>query len=1060
MDLKCEYRTNPLGIDVARPRLSWKLHSTQRGAVQSAYQVLVASSEAELKRDKGDLWDSGKVASDQSIHVAYSGQALKSRQECFWKVRTWDRHGKTSLWSKPAFWSMGLLQPSDWQGKWIGLDGGENEDYFKSANWIWAEGDAGEIRYFRGTFEIPSGREISLARITIATHGLFSINVNGKQVTRDCRVITSPAYEFDIENHLHAGANTIAIAASESEQEDKSSGVICAISADFQSGDPLVIASDASWKAASAEANGWEQPGFDDSRWASASPVSPAPDRPRGNDFRRLSARMLRRELTIDRKVRRATAYMCGLGVSELYINGHKVGDRVLSPGLTDYDKRCLYVTHDVTRSLKSGPNALGVVLGNGRYFAPRYEAAFPPKTYGYPKLMLQMEVEYEDGSTETIVSDESWKLTTDGPIIANNEYDGEIYDARKAMPGWSEPGFDDSNWHPAKLVDAPKGVLSSEMAEPIRAMDIVKPVAISNPRPGVYVFDMGQNMVGWCRLKVKGPAGARVCLRFAELLAAEGDPQKISVEPLRAEDKRELYLANLRSCKVTDHYILRGEGTEVWEPRFIYHGFRYVEVTGYPGTPDLSALEGVVVHDSVPRAGEFSCSSDLINRIYRNMYWGIRGNYRSVPMDCPQRDERHGWFGDRAQVSKGEMYVFNTAALQTKFIRDMEDSQLEDGAIPDLAPAYWNFYSRSVTFPTAFLVISGHLYTQYGDTRILEAHYDGMKRWAEMMLPRFVDGLLPEDTYGDWCAAPQRLDLIHTMDPSRITNKQLVSNAYFYADLRLLARYASLIGRNADIPRWDDLAAKLKAAYNAKFLKPAEGIYDNGTQSSAVLSLAFGLVPDEQRAQVFANLVDNVTNKTDYHTGTGMIGGQWLMRTLSDNGRPDIAYRLATQTTYPSWGYMLANGATTIWELWNGDHGHPLMNSHNHVMQIGDLLTWLHEYAAGIAPDPANPGFKHVIMNPRVVGQLTSARATHESPYGRIVSDWKLDKGVFTWHIEVPANTTATIHIPTSDASSITESGKPIKSADGLKFVGLESDRAVFELGSGRYSIASMLNP
>ncbi len=1059
-DLKCEYRTDPLGVDVTKPRLSWKLDSTGRGTVQTAYQVIVASTQDALRRDEGDLWDSGKVESDQSVHVVYAGKPLKSRQRCYWKVRIWDNHGKASAWSKPAFWSMGLLEPSDWKGKWIGFDGGENEDHFKAANWIWCPGDAGKVGYFRRTFEIPSDREISLARVTIATHGLFSIYVNGKLVTKNCRVITSPAYEFDIENHLRPGENTIAIAASQSDQQDKPSGIICAFSADFQSGQPLVVASDMSWRATATDYECWERSDFDDSAWASASLLAPHPDRPRGDDFRRLPARMLRREVTIDRKIERATVYMCGLGVSELYINGSKVGDRVLSPGLTDYDKRCLYVTYDVTSNLKSGANALGVVLGNGRYFAPRYQAAFPPKNYGYPKLLLRMDVEYQDGTSKSIVSDESWKLTADGPILANNEYDGEIYDARREMPGWSEPGFDESKWQPAKPVDAPKGVLSSEIAEPIRVMDTVKPIAISNPRPGVYIFDMGQNMVGWCRLKVKGPRGTRVCLRFAELLAAEDDPQTISVEPLKADDKRELYFANLRSCKVTDHYILRGGGVEVWEPRFVYHGFRYVEVTGYPGKPDLSALEGIVVHDSVARAGEFSCSNDVINRIYRNMYWGIRGNYRSVPMDCPQRDERHGWFGDRAQVSKGEMYIFDTAAMQTKFIRDMEDSQLADGALPDLAPAYWDFYSRSVTFPTAFLVIPGHLHTQYGDTRILESHYDAMKRWAEMMLQRFTDGLLPEDTYGDWCAAPQKRDLIHTMDPSHITDKQLVSNAYFYADLLMLARFASLIGRNDDISRWHDLAARLKAAYNAKFLKPSEGIYDNGTQSSAVLSLAFGLVPEEHKARVFANLVDNITNKTDYHTGTGMIGGQWLMRTLSDNGRPDIAYRLATQTTYPSWGYMLANGATTIWELWNGDHGHPLMNSHNHVMQIGDLLTWLHEYVAGIAPDPAKPGFKHIIMNPCVVGDLTSARATHESPYGTITSDWKLDKGVFTWHIEIPVNTTATIYIPTSDAKTIAESGRPAASAEGVRFLRMEGESAVFGAGSGVYSFSSKLKP
>lgn len=1048
-DLKCEYRTNPLGIDVTKPRLSWKLDSAERGAVQTAYQILVSSTEDALGKDQGDLWDSGKVTSDQSVHIVYSGKSLQSRQRCFWKVRTWDKRGQASQWSKPAFWSMGLLDASDWKAKWIGLDGGENPDHFASAQWIWCPEERNQssdaqdkTRYFRRVVELPPGREISGARLTIATQSQFSVIVNGVKVVQGARTIFAPTSEIDIERHLHAGANTLAIAALAGGNKDEPSRMICAFSAEFESGAPLVVASDEQWKSSSTKIDGWEKPGFDDSEWASAKICDPPKDKVRGDDFRRLPARMLRRELNVDRKIRRATAYMCGLGLSELYINGAKVGNRVLSPGLTDYNKRSLYVTCDVTSSLKSGANAIGVVLGNGRYFAPRQAAPTSTVTYGYPKLLLQMEIEYADGSSATVLTDESWKLTDSGPIRENNEYDGEVYDARKRMDGWSKPGFDDSSWQPARPVDGPKGVLSSEMAEPIRVMDRLQPVAISSPRPGVYIFDMGQNMVGWCRLRVKGPRGTRVYLKHAEKLTSDG----------------ELYLANLRSAKVTDQYVLSGKGDEVYEPRFIYHGFRYVEVTGYPGKPDLSSLEGAVVHDALDRAGEFSCSNPLINRIYHNIYWGIRGNYRSIPTDCPQRDERQGWFGDRAQVSKGEMYVFDTAALQTKWLRDIGDSQLPDGSIPDLAPAYWLFYTNSVTFPTAAFAISGHVYSQYGDLRILETHYDSMKRWIDMMTPRLVDGIMPDDTYGDWCVPPESLNMILSADPNRVTNKQLVSTAYFYGNLRMLAQYASIVGKTNDSAHYDAIAEKIRLAFNAKFLNEAAGVYDNGTQTSGVLPLAFGMVPEEHRQRVLASLVDNIVTKSDCHIGTGMIGCQWLMRVLSDNGRPDVAYRLASQTSYPSWGYMVNEGATTIWELWNGDHGDPLMNSGNHVMQIGDLCTWLHEYVAGIAPDPAKPGFKQIIMRPQVIGDLTSARATHESPYGTIVSDWKIKDGEFTWHIEVPANTSATISIPTSDAKTIIESGKPAASADGAKLLRLEGDRAVFEVGSGVYSFSSML--
>ncbi|MBP6965017.1 MAG: family 78 glycoside hydrolase catalytic domain [Armatimonadetes bacterium] len=1045
-DLKCEYLVNPLGVDVAHPRLSWTLESAERGVVQTAFQILVSGSEDALARGEGDLWDSGRIESDRSIHVAYAGNPLKSGLRCFWKVRVWDGRGDPSGWSAPASWTMGLLDAADWKASWIGLDGGENPDCLADARWIWSPDESaqvaetsGKTRCFRRTVEIANVSEISGARLTIGAQSKFSVSVNGEQVAEWARTIFAPLSEVDVERYLKPGTNTVAVAASVSDDADRPSGLICALTAEFDSGEPLAITSDANWRAWPSETDGWEEQGFDDSGWLSAQELGrngtpPFPTVP-GDDYRRLPARMLRREFDARGAVRRATAYMCGLGLSELYVNGARIGDHVLSPGLTDYNKRALYVTYDVTENLRAGVNALGVILGNGRYFAPRRSAPTNTVNYGYPKLLLQLEIEYHDGSTETVLSDESWKLTDEGPIRANSEYDGEIYDARREMDGWSEPGFRDSDWQAAAMVDAPAGALSSEMSEPIRVMDTLRPIAITSPRPGVHIFDMGQNMVGWCRLRVEGPAGTRVCMKHSETLRPDGT----------------LYLDNLRSAKVTDVYTLKGGGVEAYEPRFTYHGFRYVEVTGFPGAPDLSAIEGLVVHDALERTGEFSCSHPLLNRIYRNIYWGVRGNYRSIPTDCPQRDERQGWFGDRAQVSKGEMYMFDTAALYAKWIRDMEDSQHADGSLPDLAPAYWPFYTNSVTFPTAALVIPGHLYHVYGDLRILETHYACMRAWVEKTIPNLADFILPDDTYGDWCVPPESPEMIHAADPNRVTDRRLVSTAYFYQDLRLIARYALLLGRTDDATAYSDLADRMKTAFNARFFDPAAGVYDNGTQTSSVLPLAYGLVPDDQKERVVANLVENILVKSDCHIGTGMIGCQWLMRVLSDNGRPDVAYKLAVQTSYPSWGYMVEQGATTVWELWNGDRGDPLMNSGNHVMQIGDLLTWLHEYVAGIAPDEDCPGFKHTIMRPRA-GCLTSAKAHHESMYGRIASDWSIKDGTFEWRVEVPPNTTATVHVPSDDHESILESGRPVEDAVGVEFLRTEDGRAVLRVGSGRY--------
>ncbi len=1052
--LRCEYLVNPLGVDVVSPRLSWALESAERGTIQTAYQILVSSSEEVLAREECDLWDSGKVKSDQSIHVVFAGSPLISRRTCFWKVRVWDNHGGRHEWSQPATWTMGLLDASDWEAKWVGLDGGENLDCLADAQWIWLPDESaqtaeagGPTRYFRRTVDITNASEMSGARLVVGTQGKFAISVNGEQVAEWARTVFAPVSEVDLERYLKPGANTIAMAVSVSEEKDRPSGLICALTAEFESGESLTItSSDASWRASAVETDGWVRPEIEDSGWSSAQELGgngtpPFPLVP-GNDHRRLPARMIRREFGVYRTIRRATAHLCGLGLSELYVNGSKIGDHVLSPGLTDYSKRSLYLTYDITDNLRAGDNAVGVILGNGRYFAPRHSAPTNTVTYGYPKLLFQLEIEYADGTVAMIVSDESWKVTDKGPIRANSEYDGETYDARKELDGWSSPGFQDSDWQAVEIVEAPTGVLSSEMAEPIRVMDTLRPVAITSPKPGVYVFDMGQNMVGWCRLRVHGPRGTKVHMRHAETLRLDGM----------------LFVDNLRSAKVTDVYIVKGEGIEVYEPRFTYHGFRYVEVTGFPGEPDLSALEGVVVHDGLERAGEFWCSDPLLNRIYHNIYWGVRGNYRSIPTDCPQRDERQGWFGDRAQESKGEMCIFDAAALYTKWIRDMEDSQRPDGSLPDLAPAFWPFYTGSITFPTAALVIPGHLYHEYGDLRILENGYTCMRRWVEKMIGNLTDFTMARDTYGDWCVPPESLDMIWSADPNRVTNPELVSTAYFYYDLRLIAGYAALLGESEDAVRYADLADHVKLAFNTKFFNPTTGVYDNGTQTSSVLALAYGLVPDGYRERVLDNLVDSILVKNDCHIGTGMIGCQWLMRALSDNGRIDVAYKLAVQTSYPSWGYMVGQGATTVWELWNGDHGDPLMNSGNHVMQIGDLCTWLHEYVAGIAPDEACPGFKHTIMYPRVIGELTSAKAYRKSMYGKIVSDWSIENGTFEWRIEVPANTTATVYVPADAPAHVLESGRAAEGADGVEFLRMEDDRAVFAVDSGRYVFMSMV--
>ena len=819
-------------------------------------------------------------------------------------------------------------------------------------------------------------------------------------------------------------------------------GLIGKLNVLFEQGYAWTLDTDGSWQSATNAGNGWNALTFDDTAWAAAKPLGAYSMQPWGiikNEDRRLPARYLRREFTVEKKVQRATAYVCGQGLFELYLNGRKTSDDVLSPALSEYEKRAFYLTFDATDQLKQGDNAIGVILGNGRFFAPRASVPSETRSYGYPKLLLQLNIEYTDGTTAQIVSDENWKLTADGPIRANNEYDGEEYDARMDMPGWCQPKFDDANWQPAQLVKPAAPLLSAQIGEPIRVMDTLRPVAMTNPKPGVYIFDMGQNMAGWCRLKVSGPRDTVVKLRHGESLQPDGT----------------LYTDNLRSAKQEDIYTLQGKGVETYEPRFTYHGFRYVEVTGFPGKPDLQAIAGRLVCDAVPAAGQFSCSNPLLNQIYHNIYWGTRDNYRSMPTDLP-RDERQGWMGDRQEVSKGETYLFNVAPLYAQWLTDMQDDQHANGSVPDVSPAYWPLYQDGVVWASTCIIVPHMLYDQYEDLGVLQKHYDSMKKWTDYMTAFLRNDIMPRNTYADWCAPPKSLTEINTSDPALITSGILISTAVFYHDLRLMARSARLLGKTEDAEHFETLAGRIKIAFHRRFYNSEAGYYGNGTQTSCVLPLAFGLVPDECKSNVFSHLVEKITVESGNHLGTGLVGGHYLMRVLTDNGRPDLAFTIATQTTYPSWGYMIAKGATTMWELWNGDTAGSGMNSRNIVMLIGDLNIWLHEYLAGIRPDPEAPGFKKIIIKPEPVGDLTWVKASYDSVHGRISSEWHKSAGQFDLQITIPANTTATVYLPAKNIKSIAENGRDPTKIAGVKSARMEAGRAVLEIGSGGYHFVS----
>jgi alpha-L-rhamnosidase len=882
-DLRCEMLRNPLGIDALHPRLSWQIVGSGRNIIQTAYQVIVASSAEKLAHDEGDLWDSHKVQSAASIMVNYAGKALTSQTACFWKVRVWTNKGNSS-WSEPNFWSEGLLNASDWKAKWIGYDGG------------------------------------------------FS--------------------------------------------------------------------------------------------WDSVS------------KFSRLSARYFRKEFKSDRAIKKAVVYIVGLGHYELYVNGKIIGDEVLAETPTDYTQAVKYNTYDVTNDISQGDNVIGTVLGNGRFFSmrPKYKPQ-KIKEFGFPKMLLQLEITYSDGSKKVITSDDSWKFTADGPIRTNNEYDGEEYDATKELTGWNTVSYEAGKWLNPQLVAAPGGRLEARMMEPIKIVTTINPVSILLLKPGVWIMDMGQNMAGWVQMRVKGNRGDKITLRFAETL----------------QKNNELYVANLRDAKATDTYTLKGGGEEVWHPVFVFHGFRYVEISGYPGTPTVNDFVGQVVSDDMATTGQFETSDTLINRIYKNAWWGILSNYKGMPIDCPQRNERMPWLGDRAVGSLGESFVFNNENLYAKWLDDIQEAQLPDGSIPDVAPAYWHYYSDNMTWPGTYILVANMLYQQFGDKAPIEKHYASMKKWLSYMRQKYLqNGLMTKDKYGDWCVPPESPELIHAKDPSRITDGTLIATAYYYRMLFLMQRFAVILNKTADQRSFSTMAKATKEAFNQKFLNANTSQYGNNTVTANLLPLYFGMVPAKYDKPVFNNIINKILTTENGHISTGVIGTQWLMRGLTDYGRPDIAFRIADNSDYPSWGYMVKQGATTIWELWNGDTAAPQMNSRNHIMLLGDLIAWFYQDLAGIKA--VDPGFKTIVMKPANIKGLDSVKASYQTPYGLVKSSWKKGAGQFEWMVTVPPNTTATVYLPTKTVKGVRDGNVELTREKGIKYAGSDQGETKVVIGSGDY--------
>ena len=1025
---------NPLGIDIAVPRLSWQSDSTERNWKQSAYEVLVASSSDRLLSGKADVWDSGKTSSDESVGIVYKGTPLKSRTRYYWKVRVWDASGHVSDSVEEAWWETGLLQPEDWKAKWIFWRNPEDEADRAGIRWIWAQGQDPLATTPKTTVRFQAALKISQkpehADLFVAVHGAYKVSLNGHEVGKKSRW---EAFDRrDIADQLVEGQNQIEVEVTSPPLPqfgpDKGAtttvgGLATLIKIRNANGNIVRFATGDGWKARLESDSDWHPAqvagDLSDHRFGDPGPL-PQP------------AAYLRHTLEISKPVQRARLYVTALGTYRVFLNGNRVGTDVLTPGFTDYRKRVLYQTYDVTKQVVPGANLLGALLGDGWYGSPlTWVGAYffnPPD-----RFLAQLELEYADGSHDTVITDDSWRAAA-SPIIESQIYSGEFFDAREEKTGWDTTNFDDSAWSGAVVADAQSLALTGKVDSPVQVIETLKPKTVNPLANGSYIFDMGQNIVGWATLKVKGAAGTKVKLRFAEILNPDGT----------------IYTENLRNADATDTYILRGSNEETYSPLFTFHGFRYVEVTGYPGVPTLDAITGQVASSvrEEPTA-TLTTSSELVNHMWEIGLWGQRGNFLSVPTDCPQRDERLGWMGDAGVFWRTGSYNFDVAAFSQKFIQDIVDAQTNQGTFTNVSPNTLPFggggtqgkpaWTESMIgapgWGDAGVIVPWTTWVQYGDKAVIERNWDPMQRWMGFIQsrnPNFIrkNGVGPN--FADWLAP----------DPN--TDKDLLATAYWALIADMMSQMARAVGKEEDAKRYNEVGQNIRSAFQKTYIKE-DGTVGTGTQTSYVVALYTKMSPESLEPALVNNLVRDIENR-GWHLSTGFLGTPFLLFTLANHGRSDVAYRLLLNQTYPSWGYMLSKGATTWWERWNGDTGDPAMNSYNHYA-FGSVIAWVYRYAAGIDTTTTAPGFKEIVVHPHLDSRMTSARAEYESVYGKIVSDWNgTPSGPFSLRVTIPANTTAEIYLPKVGGAHVTERGKPIK-------MQMKGKTFVAHVGSGTYS-------
>lgn len=1051
-NLRVEYLSNPLGIDAMKPRFSWVVESGERGTQQQAYRILVASSAAALAKGNGDVWDTGRVTSPDNAQVEYAGPALESRRRYHYEVVAWDQKGRELRAERAAFFEMGMLEPSGWRGRFIGMTPKKDDDRypFAGGQWIWAAtakaAPAPKRVAVRHTFTLAPDERVRLAELALLGPGqgkiwekkhAHRVWLNGKRVRDFASGPGDPRF-LTVTPWLQVGENQLAIQSPQLE----GAALTVALRLELADGRVRVVRSDGTWRARSFDSDqppeAWLTEATDQAPWTAAEVRGAFGDVVNAKEpaYRQIDrvqpAIYLRKAFQAPRPVERARLYVTAAGIYEAYVNGKRVGRDVFTPGWTDYGKRLRYQTYDVTNALRKGENVVGGIVAEG-WFSGR--TGMGTSLWGFEKALLgELHVDYQDGSHEVIATDDSWRAST-GPIRRADLLDGEVYDARldSQMKGWSTPGakLDETAWATATVLSPRVGRLEAQIEPPARVVQTLKTQKVTAPAPGVQIFDLGQNMVGSVRLSLRAPAGTLVTLRFAEMLSKDGT----------------MFVDNLRSANAIDRYYARGGGAETYEPRFTFHGFRYVEVTGLPSPLPASAVTGLVIASDLPEAGRFATSNALLGKLQSNIVWGQRGNFLSIPTDCPQRDERLGWTGDINMFARTATFNMDAAAFLAKYLIDLEDGQREDGRFPDVAPTVPHMGAGNFAWADVGVMLPWLLYEIYGDTRVLARHYDAAKKWVDFRTAGAKDHLNKAKSFGDWVSPPPQAP------------NEVIGPIYHAQSARLLGRMAGVLGKREDAKTYEDQFQKIREAFNQAYVR-ADGTIESDTQTAYILALRYDMLPEDKRAAAVRHLVAAI-DRAGKHLATGFLGTGNLLPALSGGGRSDLAYDLLLTDTYPSWLYTVKNGATTMWERWDsyspetGPSNKGNMNSYNHYA-FGAVGEWMYAHVAGIDLDPSAIAWSRVTIKPVVGGGLTHARGEHTTLRGRIVSAWKVQGKTLTLDVEIPVHSTARVYVPAASGEAVKEGGRPASAADGVRFIEMKEGAAVFEVGSGKYRFST----